>query len=98
MTTDPLAADARTPAILVLGRDTCEDTTRSRAHLASRGIAFTYLHVDRDPSADEWIRRLNGGVWVTPTILLGDPDEPTHTLREPTNEELDAALAEGLGL
>jgi glutaredoxin len=90
--------DPRTPAILVLGRDTCEDTTRSRAHLASRGIAFTYLHVDRDPDADEWIRRLNDGVWVTPTILLGDPDRPTLTLREPTNDELDAALAEALGL
>jgi glutaredoxin len=98
MTTDPLAPDAATAAILVLGRDTCEDTTRSRAHLASRGIAYTYLRVDRDPTADEWTRRLNDGVWVTPTILLGDPDEPTITLREPTNEDLDAALAKALGL
>jgi glutaredoxin len=90
--------DTRTAAILVLGRDTCEDTTRSREHLTARGIAFTYLHVDLDPDADAWIRRLNGGEWLTPTILLGDPDQPTHTLREPTNEELDFALAEALGL
>jgi len=90
--------NARPPAILVLGRDTCEDTTRSRDHLASRGIAFTYLHVDLDPEADAWIRRLNGGEWKTPTILLGDLDRPTLTLREPTNDELDAALAEALGL
>jgi glutaredoxin len=88
----------RTPPILVLGRDTCADTTRSRAHLASRDIAFTYLHVDRDPDADEWIRRLNDGVWVTPTILLGDSEQPTLTLREPTNEELDAGLREALAL
>ena len=98
MTTDPMAADLRTPAILVLGRDTCEDTTRTRDHLAARGIGFTYLHVDRDPDADAWIRRLNGGEWKTPTILLGDPDQPTITLREPTNDELDTALAEALGL
>jgi len=90
--------DPRPLAILVLGRDTCEDTTRSREHLASRGIAFTYLHVDLDPEADAWIRRLNGGEWKTPTILLGDLDRPTLTLREPTNDELDAALAEALGL
>ena len=90
--------NARPPAIVVLGRDTCEDTTRSRDHLASRGIAFTYLHVDLDPDADAWIRRLNGGEWLTPTILLGDSDQPTLTLREPTNDELDAALAEALGL
>jgi glutaredoxin len=98
MTTDLPAPDPRTPSILVLGRDTCEDTTRSREHLNARGIAFTYLHVDLDPDADAWIRRLNGGEWITPTILLGDPEEPTQTLREPTNEELDAALAEALGL
>jgi glutaredoxin len=98
MTTDPVARDAATPTILVLGRDTCEDTMRSWEHLTARGIAFTYLHVDVDPDADAWIRRLNGGEWKTPTILLGDPDQPTLTLREPTNAELDAALAEALGL
>jgi glutaredoxin len=86
------------PAILVLGRDTCEDTTRSRAHLEARGIGFTYLRVDQDPAADAWIRRLNGGGWVTPTILIGDPARPSATLREPSDEELDAAItAAGAG-
>jgi glutaredoxin len=98
MATHARTPDPRTPAILLLGRDSCEDTTRSRDHLAARGIAFTYLHVDLDPAADAWIRRLNDGEWRTPTILLGDPDQPTLTLREPTNAELDAALAEALGL
>jgi len=94
---DPLQPH-RPPAILVLGRDTCGDTTRSREHLTTRGIALTYLHVDLDPDADAWIRRLNGGKWLTPTILLGDPEQPTLTLREPTNEQLDAAISEALGL
>lgn len=81
------------PRILVLGRDTCEDTTRSRAHLEARAIAFTYRKVDEDPEADAWIRRLNDGGWVTPTILIGDPAAPDQILREPSNDELDAALA-----
>jgi glutaredoxin len=98
MTTDPPAPATGAPAILVLGRDTCEDTTRSRDHLTARGLAFIYVHVDRDPDADAWIRRLNDGEWKTPTILLGDPDQPTITLREPTNDELDTALAEALGI
>jgi glutaredoxin len=83
-----------TPGILILGRDTCEDTTRSRDHLVARGIPFTYLHVDEDPVADAWIRRLNDGSWVTPTILIGDPTQPVATLREPTDDELDAAIIE----
>jgi len=88
-----MTASTPTPAILILGRDTCEDTTRSREHLTERGVPFTYLHVDEDPVADAWIRRLNDGDWVTPTILIGDPERPIDTLREPTNEELDAAIA-----
>jgi len=84
--------DRALPAILVLGRDACEDTTRSRAHLAARGIPFDYRRVDVDPAADAWIRRLNGGGWVTPTILIGNPDAPSAVLREPTDEQLDATI------
>jgi hypothetical protein len=80
------------PQILVLGRDTCEDTTMSREHLRSRGLYVTYLKVDEDEAADAWIRSLNDGNWLTPTILLGDPSAPTRILREPSNEELDAAI------
>jgi glutaredoxin len=79
--------------ILILGRDTCEDTTRSRAFLDGRGIPYDYRGVDREPEADAWIRRLNDDVWVTPTILIGDPQAPDHVLREPSDEELEAALA-----
>ena len=53
--------DAMLPSVLVLGRDTCEDTIRSKALLAQRGIPFSYLKVDEDPAADAWIRRLNDG-------------------------------------
>ena len=82
------------PPILVLGRDTCEDTTRSRAHLDSRGVPFEYRRVDEDPAADAHIRRLNEGGWRTPTILFGDPTAPFRILREPSNDELDVALGE----
>jgi glutaredoxin len=90
---DPLQSPTP-PAILILGRDSCEDTTRSRAHLEALGVPFTYLHVDEDPAADAWIRRLNAGNWVTPTILIGDPEQPTVSLREPSDDELDAAINE----
>ena len=80
------------PHIVVLGRDTCEDTTRSRALLARHSMAYTYLKVDEDAAADAWIRRLNDGGWRTPTILIGDPDQPDMILREPSDGELLASL------
>jgi len=84
--------DIATPPILVLGRDTCEDTVRSRALLVRHGVPFTYLKVDEDAAADAWIRRLNDGKWRTPTILIGDPDRPGIILREPSDEDLLDAL------
>jgi glutaredoxin len=87
-TTEPLP-------ILVLGRDTCEDTVRSLAALDERGAAYTYRKVDEDAAADAWIRGLNDGSWRTPTILIGDPEQPTTILREPTDQDLLAAA--GLG-
>jgi glutaredoxin len=83
------------PPIVVLGRDTCDDTVRSRALLVRRRIPFTYLKVDEDAAADAWIRRLNDGGWRTPTILIGDPERPDLILREPSDEELEAALDRG---
>ena len=56
------------------------------------GIPYDYKRVDREPDADDWIRSLNADVWVTPTILIGNPQGPTAILREPSDEELDEAL------
>jgi len=91
--TDWTPRPSRTPRrIVVLGRDTCEDTTRSRHFLDEHRIAYDYFRVDREPTADEWIRSLNDDMWVTPTILIGDPRNPEMILREPSDEELEAAL------
>ncbi|NJD27805.1 MAG: hypothetical protein FIA92_05855 [Chloroflexi bacterium] len=92
MSESEAAAFAPPPHVLVLGRDTCEDTTRARAHLAARGVAFSYRNYELDPGADAMIRAHNDGRLVTPTILLGDPVRPSRVLVEPSNDELDAAL------
>jgi glutaredoxin len=88
----PRASMPRPQRVIVLGRDTCEDTTRSRRYLDEHGIAYDYFRVDREPTADEWIRSLNNDVWVTPTILIGDPKNPEQILREPSDDELRAAI------
>ena len=81
------------PEILVLGRDTCEDTIRSRGYLHQLGIPYVYRNVELDPVADAWNRSFNDGTRVTPVILVGDAEHPTLVLREPSDEELQAAVA-----
>lgn len=83
------------PEILVLGRDTCEDTIRARDRLHVLDIPYVYRNVELDPLADAWNRSFNGGERVTPVILVGDPDNPSAVLVEPSNEALEAAIAAG---
>ncbi len=81
------------PRILILGRDTCEDTIASRDYLDARGIAYVYRNVELDPDADAWNRSFNGGDRVTPVILIGNTENPAAVLVEPSDEDLEAALA-----
>jgi glutaredoxin len=83
--------------ILILGRDTCEDTTRSRIHLTRTRVPFRYLSFEHDPETEAVIRIYNSGDVKTPTILIGDPDHPTHVLVEPSDEDLDRAIVEAGG-
>ena len=89
---------AEWPPILVLGRDTCADTTRSRLHLIERTIPFAYRNVEFDAQADAINRSYNAGIRVTPVILIGDPERPARVVVEPSNDALDAAIAEVLAL
>lgn len=82
------------PEILVLGRDTCEDTIRSRGHLHQLGIPYVYRNVELDPTADAWNRSFNDGDRVTPVILVGDPNNPVAVLIEPSDAALEAAVSQ----
>ena len=80
------------PEILILGRDTCEDTIRSRDRLDSLGIPYVYRNVELDPDADAWNRSYNDGNRVTPVILVGDPQHPSAVLIEPSDALLEQAV------
>ncbi|HXG26643.1 MAG TPA: glutaredoxin family protein [Candidatus Binatia bacterium] len=88
--------DPAYPPILVLGRDTCEDTIRSRDWMDSHGIPYVYRNVELDPEADAKNRKFNDGNRVTPVILVGNPEAPSTVLIEPSDEELAAAIGVGV--
>jgi glutaredoxin len=88
----PDELDGALPLVLILGRDTCEDTIRSRDYLHLQGIPYIYRNVELDADADAWNRSFNGGERRTPVILVGDPNDPTSVLVEPSDEDLGAAI------
>jgi len=73
--------------VLVYGLDTCEDTTRARAHLAAAGTAFRYVRLDEDDAAREMVHA--AGYFATPVVVT-----PTGAIYvEPSDDELDAIVA-----
>jgi glutaredoxin len=73
--------------IKVYGADWCSMTQRALYHLKEKKVPFTYINVEKDPEASEWVRAQNDGKERKPTISIGET-----ILVEPTNQELDEAL------
>lgn len=67
----------------------CSDCHRAKYLLDEYGIAYTAVDVEQDPVALEFVKRVNNGRRVVPTIVL--PDQTI--LVEPSN----ALLAEKVG-
>ena len=74
--------------IKVYGAEWCPLTRRTVKHLENLNVEFEYVDVDNDPQASEWVKNQNNGKEKKPTI-----DIDGKVLTEPTDAELDAALA-----
>lgn len=74
--------------VKVYGADWCPMTRRSLDHLRLLGVPFDYIDIEENPDASAWVKAKNGGKEKKPTI-----DIDGRILSEPTNDELDAALA-----
>ena len=76
------------PPVIMYGRQRfCPDVARSRLRLEELGIPWQEFDIEQDEHARAVTLRLTGRTRV-PTIVIGE-----RVLVEPTNEELDAALA-----
>ena len=72
------------PKIIMYGTEWCVDCHRSKAFLDNNGISYTYVDVDKNTSAMEFITDLNMGERIIPTIVFEDGT----FLTEPTDVEL----------
>ena len=75
--------------ITMYGTQWCGDCHRSRGFLDRRGVAYTYIDVDQDPTARDYITKLNGGNRTVPTIVFQDGS----FVAEPTDAELADKIA-----
>lgn len=75
--------------VLVYGRPDCEDTALLRFWLQENRVSFVEIDVDQDQQAAEYVRSVNNGELVTPTVVFG---ERAFLLVRPDRKTLDDAL------
>ncbi len=73
--------------VKVYGADWCSMTRDTLAYLEEQGVPHEYIDVDDDPEASEWVKKVNHGKELKPTL-----DIAGVILSTPSNEEVDAAL------
>lgn len=74
--------------IIMYGTSWCGDCHRSRRLLDRHEIPYTWIDIDRDPEAKAYVREVNGGRQIVPTIIFPDGG----MLVEPTDRELAARV------
>jgi len=79
--------EAHAPIVMFTRERYCPDVTRTRQRLTELGIHWTERDVEADETAAAETKRLSGRASV-PTVVIAD-----RVLVEPSNHELDAALA-----
>ncbi len=77
--------------IVMYGTNWCRDCFRSRNFLRKHDIAFTWVNIDKDKEGERYVREVNGGKRIVPTIVFQDGS----ILVEPSNEELGEKLGIG---
>ena len=78
--------------IKVYGAPWCPDCRRSKQFLGELRVAYDWIDIDQDAAAAQYVRSVNNGKQVIPTIVFPDGS----FLAEPSNDELARKL--GLAL
>jgi mycoredoxin len=58
--------------IQIYGTNGCPDCVRVRMYLDGHNIAYNWLNINEDPSACEYVEKVNHGYQSVPTIVWPD--------------------------
>ena len=64
--------------VTIFATTTCGYCHRLRAGLDSSGTPYGVVDVDENPEAGEWVKSVNGGNRVVPTVLYSDGTYQTN--------------------
>jgi mycoredoxin len=74
--------------ITMYGTSWCPDCRRAQRVLETNGVPYTYVNIEEDEAAAEYVVQVNRGYRSVPTIIFPDGS----ILVEPSNAQLQAKL------
>ena len=74
--------------IRVYGAEWCDDCRRAKRFMDQRGIPYQWIDIQDDAEAKEFVKKLNHGKQIIPTIVFDDDS----FLVEPSNSQLARKL------
>ncbi|MGQ9613741.1 MAG: mycoredoxin [Chloroflexus sp.] len=77
-----------TQSIVVYGTNWCPDCRRAQRVLDQHSVPYTYINIEHDPAAAEFVIKVNNGNQSVPTIVFPDGS----ILVEPSNHLLQTKL------
>jgi mycoredoxin len=77
------------PAIIVYGTSWCPDCRRAQRVLELNKVDYTYVNIEENAEAADYVIRVNNGNRSVPTIVFPDG----AVLVEPSNYELQQKLS-----
>ncbi|MBN2548490.1 MAG: NrdH-redoxin [Anaerolineales bacterium] len=70
--------------IIIYGTDWCSDCIRARSFFNKHRILYTWVNIDRDLKAEQFVLQVNNSIRSVPTIIFNDGT----ILVEPSNTQL----------
>ena len=77
--------------IVMYGTTWCPDCTRSKRYLDQHGVSYTWIDIEKDKAARDYVVQVNHGRRSVPTIVFPDGS----VLVEPSDVELGKKIAQG---
>jgi mycoredoxin len=87
----PAESDVNQP-FTVYSTPWCGYCTRLKKQLTREGVTFAEVDIERDPSAEQLVKSVNGGNATVPTLVFADGSAMTNpSLREVLAKVREAA-------
>jgi mycoredoxin len=86
------------PSLTMYSTTWCGYCKRLKSQLDEAGIVFSEINIEEDPSAADFVEKINGGNQTVPTVVYSDGSAQTNPSIQAVIAKLNAVADENKGV